>query len=174
MGNRSNLKLKTDKLKRQQGFTLVELLIYIGLLMVMLLIFTEILTTIIENQIRSTNTSNVADDGRYIYSRLIYDVGRAEGIIDPSFFGSTSAKLELQIDGNISTYSASNGILELVDSNGTHSLNGYGTKITNLLFTKVGSSNAHETVRLNFTIEGNVEKEGIIDIQNFQTTVGLR
>lgn len=174
MKNEVTLKLKKENLKKQQGFTLVELLIYIGLLMVMLLIFTEILTTIIESQIRSTNTSNVADDGRYIYSRLIYDVGRAEAIIDPSYFGSTSAKLELKIDGNVATYSATNGTLELTDTTGTRSLSGYGTRITDLLFTKVGSSSAHETVRLNFTITGNVDKEGVVDIQDFQTTVGLR
>ncbi len=69
--------------KKQTGFTLVELLIYMGLLTIMVLIFTDIFTSIIDNQLGSENTSNVADDGRYIYSRFIYDVNRADSIVSP-------------------------------------------------------------------------------------------
>lgn len=161
-------------IRQQKGFTLIELIIYVGLLMVMLLLFTQILTTILEGQLRSTNTSNVADDGRYIYSRFIYDVGRADSIIEPALFGSSSANLTLVINGENHTYSTSSGNLVAINPSGTYNLNGYGSSISNLVFTKVGSDSAKDTVRISFTISGNIRKEGVADEQNFQTTAGLR
>lgn len=160
--------------RKQTGFTLVELLIYMGLLVILILIFTEIFSSIIENQLSSTNTSNVADDGRYIYSRFIYDVGRADAILEPELFGSTSANLVLDINGEIYTYSTSSGNIVIEDPRGTYQLNGYGSVITDLLFTKIGTNSAEDTVQVNFTINGNVQKAGISDQQIFQTTAGLR
>lgn len=156
------------------GFTLVELIIYMGLLVVMLLIFTDIFTSIIDNQLSSKNTSNVADDGRYIYSRFIYDVSRAQSVAEPASYGSASASMSLIIDGQSYTYALNNNNLIVTDPNGSYTLNSEGSSISGLLFTKVGTSSAKSTVRLNFTVAGNVTSRGISDQENFQTTAGLR
>lgn len=158
----------------QTGFTLVELLIYMGLLTILVLVFTEIFISIIDNQLGSKNTSNVADDGRYVYSRFIYDVERASQVTEPSDFGSTSATMRLVIDGQNYTYSLTDNNLVVTDLTGSHVLNGEGSSISNLLFTKVGSPSAKDTIRINFTISGNITTRGISDQQTFQTTAGLR
>lgn len=157
-----------------KGFTLVELLIYMGLLTIMVLIFTDIFTSIIDNQLGSENTSNVADDGRYIYSRFIYDVNRADSIVSPGDFGSSSASLVLVINGVTTTYAATNGSILVTTPASSAVLNGYGTSISSLLFTKVGTPSAADTVRINFTIDGKISTRGISDTQMFQTTAGLR
>lgn len=157
-----------------KGFTLVELIIYMGLLTVLVLIFTEIFTSIIDNQLSSKNTSNVADDGRYIYSRFIYDVGRAAEVVEPANFGDTSSTMRLVVEGQNYTYSLQNNNLVVADPTGSYALNGEGSSISNLLFTKVGNPNAKDTVRINFTISGKVTTRGISDQQIFQTTAGLR
>lgn len=162
------------QLKKQRGFTLVELLIYMGLLAVLILIFTDIFTAIIDNQLGSKNTSNVADDGRYLYSRFIYDVERATQVTEPADFGSSSAALTLVINGQNYKYSLQNNNLLITDPAGSYVLNGEGSSVSNLLFTKVGSSSAKDTVRINFTIVGNITTRGISDQQTFQTTAGLR
>lgn len=159
---------------KQAGFTLVELLIYMGLLTVLILIFTEIFTAIIDNQLSSKNTSNVADDGRYIYSRFIYDVERAASVSAPTTFGSSSATLQLLINSQNYTYSLQNNNLVVTDPSGSYALNGEGSTVSNLLFTKVGTSSAKDTIRINFTIAGIVTTRGISDQQTFQTTAGLR
>lgn len=157
-----------------RGFTLVELLIYMGLLAIIILVFTEIFISIIDNQLSSRNTSNVADDGRYIYSRFIYDVNSGQSITQPSEFGSTSAALTLVIGGQNYTYSLINNNLTITDPTGVHALNGYGSSISALLFTKVGTTSAKSTVRINFTVKGITTTRGILDQQSFQTTAGLR
>ena len=170
--------LQFINLRRQQtsnkGFTLVELLIYMGLLTVMVLIFTEIFISITDTLLGSQNTSNVADDGRYIYSRFIYDVNRADSIASPSAFGSSSASMTLVINGVSNTYSATDGSLMVTNPSGSYKLNGHGSTVTDLLFTKVGTASAKDTVRMNFTINGLINSRGIVDSQVFQTTAGLR
>jgi hypothetical protein len=168
------LNAKRLTLNTSSGFTLVELIIYMGLLTMMTLIFTDIFMSIIDNQLSSKNTSSVADDGRYIYSRFIYDVGRADSIATPSAYGSSSATLGLVIGGQNYTYSLSNNNLIITDPTGTSNLNGEGSTVNSLLFTKIGTTSAHSTVRINFTIKGLVTSRGILDQENFQTTAGLR
>jgi len=150
------------------------MIIYMGLLMLMLLIFTEIFASIIDNQLSSRNTSSTADDGRHIYSRFIYDVGRADDITQPGGFGSGSASLTLTIDGSDFTYGMSGDNLMVTDATSTEQINSYATSISDLTFTKVGSSSANDTVQINFTVTGRINQRGIIDQQIYQTTAGLR
>ena len=156
------------------GFSLIELVIYMGLLSVLILVFTDIFASIIDNQLSSRNTSNVADDGRYIYSRFIYDVGRAQTITQPANYGSSSATMNLTIGGQSYTYALNNSDLIVTSPAGSYALNGYGSSISGLLFTKVGTTSAKSTVRINFTINGKITTRGISDQQVFQTTAGLR
>jgi len=156
------------------GFSLIELVIYMGLLSVLILVFTDIFASTIDNQLSSRNTSNVADDGRFIYSRFIYDMGRAQSINQPSVYGSSSASMDLAIAGQNYTYSLSNNNLIITSPAGSYALNGYGSSISGLLFTKVGTTSAKDTIRINFTVKGVVTNRGILDQQVFQTTAGLR
>lgn len=157
------------------GFTLVELIIYMGILSVLILTFTDIFASIIDNQLGSQDTSNVSIDGRFIYSRFIYDVNRAQSVADPTPAGSTSANLNLVINGQNYVYSLDpNNNLVLTSPDGSFSLNGEGTTVSGLLFTNVGTTSAKNTVRLNFTITGTIKTHGAIQREDFQTTAGLR
>jgi type II secretory pathway pseudopilin PulG len=163
-----------SKANGQTGFTLVELIVYMGLLSILLLVFTDIFTSILDTQLSSRNTSSVADDGRYIYSRFIYDVNRAQTIVEPSSYGVPSSQMTITIDGQNYTYSLTNNILTLTDSTGTYALNGDGSQVTSLKFTKIGATSTKDTVQINFTIQGAIPNHGIIDKEVFQTTAGIR
>ncbi|MDO8270097.1 MAG: hypothetical protein Q7T54_05525 [Candidatus Levybacteria bacterium] len=144
-----------------------------GLLITLIVIFTEIFASITDLQLSSKNTSNVADDGRYIYSRFIYDVNRAESISTPINEGETTNTLSLIINGDSYNYTLANGVLSITDPTGSYALNGYGSQVVGLSFTKIGTG-ANSTVRINFTVNGIVTKQGLSDQQSFQTTAGLR
>ena len=156
------------------GFTLIELIIYMGLLSVVVLVFTDIFMSVVDNQLSSTNTSQVSNDGRYIYSRFIYDVSRAQTILEPASYGSPSSSLSLLINGENYEYNLSGETLSITKPNGTFELNGDGTAISDLTFTKIGSGSAKSTVKINFTVTGKVAVRGIFDRKIFQTTAGLR
>lgn len=160
--------------KQNSGFTLVELIIYMGLLTMLILIFTQIFTSILDNQLSSESNSQVAEDGRYIYSRFIYDVNRADAITLPANLGDSSPSLVLTINGQTYTYASSSGNLILTDPTGSYALNGFGTKISDLQFTRIGNVSGKHTVKINFTIVSNISLHGTSEVKVFQTTAGLR
>lgn len=165
-----NYKLLTEK----KGFTLVELIIYMGLLTVLILVFTQIFTSILDNQSSSQSTSRVAEDGRYIYSRFIYDVNRAQSISIPAALGSSSANLVLTINSAQYTYSTNSGNLTVTDPTGTYALNGFGTTISNVNFQRIGNAGGKHTIQMNFTVTSNMGLHGAFENKSFQTTAGLR
>ncbi|KKU28482.1 MAG: hypothetical protein UX80_C0003G0029 [Candidatus Amesbacteria bacterium GW2011_GWA2_47_11b] len=57
----------------KKAFTLIELLIYMGLVGLFLVVLTNMLATILETQEESAAASLVDIDGRYILSRIAYD-----------------------------------------------------------------------------------------------------
>ena len=96
--------MNTIKKRDQGGFTLVEMLLYMGLLSILLLIFANIFTTILETQLSSQSTASVTQDGRFIYSRLIYDINRAQSVSLPATLGAVSPALQMQINGSAYLY----------------------------------------------------------------------
>src|SRR3989344_6815298 len=95
------------KMKKQKGFTLVELLIYMGLFSMLIVVITDILVTTISVQLATESTVSVDSDGRFIYSRFIYDVNRAQTVTEPADLGDTSNNLDFTADGNNFTYGLS-------------------------------------------------------------------
>lgn len=163
------------KKKQNQGFTLIELLMYIGLLSIFLIVLTEIFVSILDVQLESEATSHVAQDGRYITTRLIYDVNRADTIITPATPGSAAATLVLDIGGSTYTYAVNaSGNLTLTDVTGAAMLNDYDTIISNVLFTRLGNSGGKNTITANFTVASRVSRPEGTESTPYQVTAGLR
>jgi prepilin-type N-terminal cleavage/methylation domain-containing protein len=74
----------------KKGFTLVEMLIYMGLLTIFLAVIGNIFFSIIDLQLESQATSSVSESGRYLLSRISYDVRRAQSITTPASPGLSS------------------------------------------------------------------------------------
>lgn len=148
---------------KKTGFTLVELLIYIGLLAILMAILTRLFTGITDVQLTSEATGAVEEDSRYIYSRLAYDIPRATNIV------GTGSSLILLINGVANTYSISGNNLVLANDAGVNQLNSIGSGVTNLSFTQVGNS-----VQIAFTITSTIESSGGPDTRNIETTIALR
>lgn len=160
----------------KKGFTLIELTIYFGLLSIFILVLTEIFVSVLNTQLSSESTSSVAQDGRFIYSRLIYDINSADNVTLPANLGDTSDTLVLIRGGQTYTYSLSNGNLELQDpSLDIQPLNGVDTTISNFVVTRLGNAGGKHTFQINFRVTGNIQLPGgRVDTQVFQTTAGLR
>ncbi|KKT77243.1 MAG: hypothetical protein UW73_C0025G0015 [Microgenomates group bacterium GW2011_GWB1_44_8] len=64
----------------KKAFTIVELLLYMGLLAIFLLVLTDIWVSAMEALTRTENVAAITSDGRYILARLAYDVGQSGAI----------------------------------------------------------------------------------------------
>lgn len=159
---------------RQQGFTLAEALVVMALLAGFLMILTTLLTSAIDIQGSSESYSAVMTDGRFIMSRLNYDIARSSAVTTPSALGGTSTSLGLTINGNTYTYALNGSDLALTDPDGNASLNSNGTTVSNISFQALGNSGGKETVRYTFTLTSTRRHSSGHDTQTYTSTAGLR
>lgn len=162
-------------MKHKQGFTMVELLLYMGILSIFLVVLTEIFLSTLNVELFSQATSATSLDGRFILARLAYDVGRARAITIPaSPGGQVDNALQMTIAGVTYTYSVVNGNLLLANDSGTNTINSYTTTIPQFRVTKLGTAQGKQSVQILFTITSTIQLEGVPETRTFQTTIGLR
>ena len=163
---------------RNHGFTLVELLLYMGIFSILLVALFQLFTLIIDTQTESQSTSSVFLDGQYILNRFKYDVGRAKSIIAPSSLGEQGTTTKVSIDNATYTYSLANGnvILENDVASTTAQLNSLDTTVSNLSFTRLSDTQGKnsDTLTISLSLTSNIIKRGGPKAENFKTTVGIR
>src|SRR4030043_559602 len=158
-------------MKKDRGFTLVELLIYSGLLIMLLGMLTRMFTGITDVQLESVATGAVEEDARYIYSRLSYDVSRATSVVTPSNLGDQTNSLTLLVDSIVTTYAISNNNLLLTNNQGANQLNSVGTTISNLSFRRLGNVGGKDSIQMTFTITSTTEQVSGPDTKDMETTI---
>ena len=158
-----------------RGFTMVELIIYMGILVILITMLTGIFTSVIDVQLASESTSSVDQDGRYILARLTHDLDNASSITTPAIpSAQTSPSLQIIINSINYIYSVdASGNLQLTNNNGTDQLNSANTSISGLTFQRLGNGDSNDTVRVGFTVTGRVQRRAGLESKSFQTTLGL-
>jgi len=175
-------KLKKQKiikvLLNKQGFTLVELLLYMGIFSILVVALFQLFTSIIDTQIESQSSSSVFLDGQYILSRFRYDLQRAKSILTPSSPGAQETTTKFSIDNFTYTYSLVGGNLSLTNdvASTTGQLNSADTTVSNLNFIRLSDTQGknNDTLSISFRLTSNIIKRGGPKAENFKTTVGIR
>lgn len=159
---------------KSRGFTLVELLIYMGILALFLGVLTSLFGTIIDVQLETQSYSSVDQDGRFILSRLTYDLQRAQNIVTPATLGGQSANLALSIDGATHTYNVNNADLQITNDSGVNTLNSFDSTVSNVSFKRLGNVNGKNSIQAQYTVSSKTTKNAQAEIKTFQTTIGTR
>jgi len=162
--------MKTNK----QGFTVVELLVYSGILTVFLYVMTNIFISVLDMQLESETAGPVVQDSQYILSRFTYDIGRASSIVTPAALGAQTTNLVLHIGASDYTYVVTNGNLLLTSPSGSAALNSYGTKVSNVSFRRYGNTNGKNSVRILFTLTSVASRSAGPDSRDYESTIGLK
>lgn len=163
--------------KKQIGFTLIELVLYAGLLSILVGVMGVMFGQIVDVQLESEATAGVDQDGRYILGKMIYEMkslNRGDTIVTPANPGNTSTTLQLNVNSINYTYSLdSNGNLVLTNgSTGVSDvLNGWQSSVSNLSFQRIGAGGSNDTIRVTFTINSRVQQSSGIESRTFQTTL---
>lgn len=162
---------------KQKGFTLVELLLYMGIFSILLAVTLQMFGSVFETQLESQATSSVDVDGKFILNRLSYDVGRAENIVLPASNGATSSAMTIVVNSQNLTYSLDNNDLNLTNSalGTTDKLNSNETTVSELLFTRLeGASGGKDLIQVSFKLTSEAIQRSGKEIRVFKTTGGLR
>lgn len=168
------MKKLNNRIIKERGSTLVEFMIYMGLLSAFLIILTNIFLSIVELKIDSESISSIEQDGRFIMARLSHDIHRASSITTPAAAGGSSSSLVIVIGGSNYTYQLNGTNLELTDAVGTARLNGSGTEISSLSFQRVGNPGGKHTIKVQFTVGSEADRLTGPQTKTFNFTSGLR
>ncbi|MCX7997278.1 MAG: hypothetical protein N2691_06035 [Patescibacteria group bacterium] len=166
--------MKTDT--GQSGFTLVEFLLYTGLLTVVIMVVSMMFSSITEIQIESESTSAISQDESFLVNRFAYDIRRAEDILLPAREGDSSSTLQLRIDGETYQYAIIDGNLFLTTGGESYRLNGDGTSVASVQFQRFGNPGGLPTVRYTIQLVSTALKPGesAPRTQTVSATVSLR
>lgn len=166
-------KLLIASSRNPRGFTLIELIVYMGLFSIFLTVLTTLFSTSLETHLTSSSVSSVEQDGRFIMERIAHDVRAAESIVQPENTGEKTNVLELIRDGVPYTYALDSGNLLLTTSGESHQLNSYGSTISNLEFEKIGNTGGRHTVSIEITVDSTVVGRSA-ESRDFSDVVGIR
>lgn len=158
-----------------RGFTLIEMVIYIGLLSLFIVILTDIFTTTINTSLESQSATSIETDARFILARFNYDILRADSITIPASRGSAGNNLSFTADGNTVTYTPSGGNLVYTDSLGSNNLNSSNSTVSSINFIKLGNSGGKDVVKMEITLVSKITRLGNTpDNKTYTLTVGRR
>ena len=157
-------------MKKNSGFTIVELLMYIGLLTILMTILTRLFTATIDVQLTSEATGGLEEDSRFIYSRLAYDLSRADSIVTPAVPGETSTTLSIMIGPATYTYQVIGTNLVL----GGGSLNSYMTDVSNVTFTMLGPEEGKKSIQVKYTMTSTIQSSSGTVTRDIETTIAQR
>lgn len=161
--------------KLNTGFTIIEILVYLGLLSIFLLVLLDLFIGSIDLGLRSKADSSVTQDSQFILSRLAYDVARADSISIPATLGTTTSSLVFVSGGTTYTYNLFNNNLQVSDGTETLNLNSLDTQISTVSFTKLGNANGKPTVQVKYTISSTTSvPTQQAETRDIQTTLGIR
>lgn len=164
-----------SNMKKQKGFSLIEMLVYMGIFSILLITLMQFFGSILDVKLESEATSSVTQDGRFIISRLSYDIHRTSTLPTP---GTQDTSLTLSIDSTNYTYSLNGDNLEIKNNatNETNQLNSADTTVSNLSFKTLGVlGGTNNTVQVSFRLKSKVIKTGGNNqTEVFQTTIGKR
>lgn len=161
-------------MKKQQGFTLIELIIVMGVTTILLVMMTDVFASLAKVRTESEATSAVAQDGRFILARLEYDILRASSVTTPALLGNSGNTLALVIGGVTYTYSVSGNNFQMVNNLGPDNLNGSETNISSFSVQKIGNSGGKETIKISITVTSKAVQSSGSESKTYTTTVGRR
>lgn len=162
--------------KNKKGFTLVELLLYLGIFSIILTVTLQMFGSVFELQLESQAVSSVDVDGKFIVNRFNYDIARASSISLPVALGASGSALTIVVNSQSLTYSLSDGNINLnnASTGTTDQLNSTETKGSSLSFTRVEGSAGKDLIQMSFILNSEVTQRRGKEIRDFKTTGGLR
>jgi len=163
------------KKKLTLGFTQIELIISMGILLILISVLMTVFGQIVDVQLESKAISSVDQNGRYLLARLTHDMQSADGIVLPASAGQVSDTLQITVNSINYIYKASaSGNFVIINNFGTDVLNSNTASISALSFQRVGSGGINDTIRVSFTVTSRVKQVSGNESKNFQTTLGLQ
>lgn len=147
-------KFSEKKLNNSRGFTLIEIIIYVGIIGMVIFAFINFSISISGSSSRSFVVQEVDASSRFVLNKIKQKVRRAEGVVGPEA-GSSSDVLVLDMPDPDpdTTFELRDGTLGVIEGVGDFEpLVSDNVRVTGLSFTNLDSGNSR-IINVDFGIE---------------------
>lgn len=159
---------------KQQGFTLVEVLLYLAITVLILSTITVVFTQIVETRQRARTLAEVDQQGIQIMQEITQTIRDAQAINAPTI-GTSASTLNLDVIHSINDptiYTLSGTTLEVTEgASAAVELSSNRIAVSNITFSNLSRAGTNGTVRIEFTLEY-VTDDGSFDEDYQQTFYG--
>jgi len=142
-------------IKKKEGYTLLELLLYISLYSIIMLSVMALLLTLLEVRVKSRTLAEVDQQGVQIVQLITQSLRNADNVNSPAA-GATAALLSLDMPGTSldpTVFDLSNGIVRISETGGAAVvLNNSQVTVSNLTFTNLTRPGTAGNVRVQFSV----------------------
>lgn len=156
----------------QKGFTIVEMMLYMGLFLMLITILTTIFTSILEVHLEAQTSSTFEQDGRYIMSRMSYDLYRASAVSVPASLGQQTDSIQFTVNGQTYLYALNDGVLELTRNGNTQVMHSPRIRVNSFTARRIGNVSGSPTLQISLILE-DLDPDGE-KTREYETTIGLR
>jgi len=172
-----------NNMKKQAGFTLIEILIYIAIISGVVVTFVVFSLSISNSRNKTYVIQEVQANTRVAFELISKYLHAADDInIGASIFDSDPGVLSLAMDDagknpTIISLNADDGQLQIKEGSADEvNVTSNEVKITNLVFRDLTGSSARKNIGVEVTVEYNVDNSDVIYeyAQSWQTAVSLR
>lgn len=163
-------------MKKRQGFTLIELILYVAVVTIMLSALIPLSGNIMSLGTKSTTAQELSANARYVSERIKYEIRHASGITPPVLTNSISLT---NFSPDTTTVIDLSGNKIRINKNGAGpiNLNSDDTTITSLNFTDYSSVDSKtKHIQFVFTITDNLSsaRQEYINSVNIEGSAELR
>lgn len=173
------LKINKKRCGVNKGFTLIEFLLYIGIVGIVLLVAGAICLNVLFGKAKLMAIEEVSQNTRFTIEKIADRVRNANTINSPTQGVSTST-LSLQMADsakNPTVFDLSSGVVRITEGTGSAvNLTSSEVTVTNLQFSNISYSNTPGTVRIQMTVKlTNPENRQEYNFEKtFYTTANIR
>jgi type II secretory pathway pseudopilin PulG len=143
----------------RKGFTLIEMILYVGISSIMLFSLSLLLTFLLGSRVKNQSIGDVNQQGLQVMQLVTQTIRNAKSI-DAPVIGATSTILSVTMFDPLKSptvFSVINGVMYITEgSNASVSLTNSHVTLSSLLFQNIsGVSSTDRIVRLSFAIDHN-------------------
>lgn len=169
---------------KNQGFTLLETMIYFSLLSIILLVVVDLFFRISESSLESSTKNALETEGEYVLNRIAYDIHRLDlnnGDIlwAPLNPGDSTPYLVAKINVKTYIYFKELGKNEITFGE----FPAVGDKLTSnsvrldnpMSFTNISNPDGKPTIKVEFTLKSTTQsKDGTFESRDFESVFSIR
>lgn len=124
-----------------------------GLLTIFLFLLSGLFVSTLQTQRDSIDAARVEQDSHYIFTRLHYDINKADQLVVPHNNGDTQNNLTLAQGLDTYNYFLHDGKLKVSDGVNTINLTSPGVVVTKLSFQRLGNSDGTPSIKVETEIQ---------------------